>query len=121
MVFDGYLNGLRTAGWHDDPRNVRFAYAAAAPLIFELGCAALVVDFLTEHDDSVKQIEQMVGRTIDELIPLWVQTLGFRLRLAAEARTILDSISEIASVLVSRRVRNGQAGTVGGTLRQPGG
>jgi hypothetical protein len=93
MVFEGYLNGLRAAGWHDDPRNVRFAYAAAAPLIFDLGFAALFVDFLTEQDGSVEWIEQTVGAPFDELKQLWMRTLGFRLRLADEARSLLDSIS----------------------------
>ena len=92
IVFDGYLNGLRAAGWHDDPRKVRFAYAAAAPFIYELGCAALLVEFLTQQDGSVEQLEHGEG-TADELIHLMGQSLGFRLRLADEARTLLNSVS----------------------------
>lgn len=92
IAFEGYLNGLRSAGWQDDPRKVRFAYAAAAPLIFELGYVALFITFLTEQDNSVEWIEQTFGARFDELKQLWVQTLDFRMRLADEARTLLESI-----------------------------
>jgi hypothetical protein len=92
IAFEGYLDGLRSAGWHDDLGKVRFAYAAAAPFISELGYAAPFVTFLTEQDNNVEWIEQTFGAPIDELKQLWVQTIGFRLRLADEARVLIDSI-----------------------------
>jgi hypothetical protein len=33
LIFDGYLDGLRDAGWQGDPRWARFGYAATAALI----------------------------------------------------------------------------------------
>jgi hypothetical protein len=35
-IFTNYLNGLRESGWQGDPRHVRFAYAAFAPLKYAL-------------------------------------------------------------------------------------
>jgi hypothetical protein len=33
LIFNGYLDGLRDAGWRGDPRWARFGYAATAALI----------------------------------------------------------------------------------------
>lgn len=37
IVFDGYLAGLRDAGWQGDPRQVRFGFVASAVLRYGVG------------------------------------------------------------------------------------
>lgn len=94
LVFNSYLNGLREVGWDGDPNTVRFGYAASSALRYGLGFIAHDLDLLLNFDESkavfVKQVFD--GLSIEEVTARWAGILRFLLKLADEARTLLDFI-----------------------------
>ena len=94
IVFNSYLDGLSKVGWNGNPQAVRFGYAASSALRYGLGFNAQVLDILLNFDESkaiwVKQVFD--GRSIEELADLWAGLLRYLVKLADEARTLLDSI-----------------------------
>ena len=65
-VVDGYLTGLRDAGWHGDERIVRFGYTASAALfigVATVGCWPSVA-----HESRYKIAENAIGHPIDTVI-----------------------------------------------------
>ena len=50
-IFEGYLAGLRQAGWRGDSRIIRYAYCAAAGTIFGLAYTTAVGRILSEDPD----------------------------------------------------------------------
>jgi hypothetical protein len=76
LAFEGYLEGLREAGWRGEVRQARFGYAATAPLIYAVG-------YLYAFD---------LGQ---EAVGDWtVRFCRFLLKLADEARRLLGSLDE---------------------------
>jgi hypothetical protein len=92
IVFDSYLKGLQDASWHGDPRVVRLGYAIVSSLIFGAGSAA--VSLLAYRDDEGKRerVKQLFGRTIEEVLDHRAEVRRFILRLADEARELLDEM-----------------------------
>ena len=89
IVFDGYLVGLRDAGWHGDPRQVRFGYAASAVLRYGVGVLGLLVKGLLD-EQAHPLIEQIMGRSIDECVDIWAAQIPFLKGLIAEAWELLE-------------------------------
>ena len=50
-IFQGYLAGLRQAGWHGDSRIIRYVYCAVAGTIFGLAYTTAVRRILSEDPD----------------------------------------------------------------------
>ena len=90
VVFDGYLEGLRSAGWRGDPRSVRFAYAAGSVLKFSVGVSG--VAFMVADKSQQAILEQMFGHPVDELVDIWGNTIRFLTKLAAEARELTTQL-----------------------------
>jgi hypothetical protein len=67
IVFDGYVQGLRDAGWEGDPRLARLGYLAGLSIRYTLGAMAegLVLVF---DESRHAQIEQVWGRPVEELL-----------------------------------------------------
>lgn len=82
-VFSGYLNGLRDAGWHEDPRLARLGYIAACALRW--GVEGLW--WLQDLTDPVKraELEPHWNHPLGELVSQWAQTTTYVLDLAQEA------------------------------------
>ncbi|UCC61515.1 MAG: hypothetical protein JSV36_11965 [Anaerolineae bacterium] len=89
IVFQGYLDGLRDAGWHGDPRLVQLGYAAAGALRYFIGGAGKVVPWLLDEGRH-PMAEQIFGCPIGELMDLWAERLCLYLDLVEEARGLLD-------------------------------
>jgi hypothetical protein len=85
ICFEGYLKGLRDAGWHGDPRLVRLGYAAGAAMCFGIGYVGLELP----PEDAYPWIEQAFGLPIDEFRILVAELRRFELDLADEARTLM--------------------------------
>ncbi len=90
-VFDGYLRGLRDAGWQGDPRTVRFGYAASLALRFGLRSIGRMLSFvLDEHQRSwTGPAGEM---TTEELTEHSARVQRFLLDRADEARRLLAVI-----------------------------
>lgn len=90
IVFEGYLEGLRLAGWQGDPRLVRFAYAIASVLKYSVGIYG--VAFMLANDSQQPILEQMFGHPLEELVNVWGSTLRFLTGLADEARDLVSKL-----------------------------
>jgi hypothetical protein len=87
VAFDGYVQGLRDAGWTGAERVVRFGYAAATGTRY--GIAASTVPWLLQLQEfRSERLAQVMGRPIDEIIDRWPAAVRFVLQLADEARAL---------------------------------
>lgn len=89
-VFDGYLSGLRNAGWTGDERLVRLGYTACAALWMGAtlpGWAAVMLD-----PASGVNVMAIYGRPAEEVLAGWVTLTEFLLDRADEARQLMERI-----------------------------
>lgn len=91
-LFEGYLAGLRDAGWQGDRGRVRLSFTSALALRYGVcGGPANLYDLL---DDSRHWVpEQRWGRSITEVMDRWAGCSRFMLGLADEARELLHRLS----------------------------
>jgi len=88
VVFEGYLEGLRDAGWRGNPRQVRLGYTAAS-LRFrfaELNRAMESILDASQHPF----MEQVFGRSMEEIQDHWAQVGSLCDSLTDEARGLMD-------------------------------
>jgi hypothetical protein len=88
IVFEGYLEGLRDAGWRGDPRQMRLGYTAAS-LRFrfaELHRSMGIILDESQHPFS----EQAFGRPVEEIADRWGQVGCLVDSLTGEARELMD-------------------------------
>ncbi len=90
IVFEGYLEGLRSAGWHGDPRIVRFAYDIESVLKFSVGVYG--VAFMVADQSQQPILQQMFGHPLEELVDVWGSTIRFLTKLADEAREFANQL-----------------------------
>ena len=89
IILEGYLEGLRDAGWQGDPRQVQLGYAAAASLRYtfaEIGRFLAIT--LDERLHVVAQ--QALGRSIEEVLDHSARVRRFFDSLTDEAREMMD-------------------------------
>ena len=91
IVFDGYLNGLRDAGWTEDEALVRFGFTASAALYIGVAEAGLTLDWALS-DEAEAECEQESGYSLDYLLAQQAPIQEYLLDLGDEARTLLKAI-----------------------------
>jgi hypothetical protein len=82
-VFSNYLNGLREAGWQDDPRLARLGYTSACALRW--GVVGLWWLRSLGESDNETELEKQWNRPLAELASQWARTTTYILNLAQEA------------------------------------
>ena len=82
-MFNGYLNGLRDAGWHGDARLVRLGYTAACALRW--GVVGLWWFRSLGDSDKEAELETHWHHPLPELTAQWAGTETYLLNLAEEA------------------------------------
>jgi hypothetical protein len=88
-VFNGYVRGLREAGWKGDRRLARLGFAAAATLRYDL---PLELDISMLVDEGTRaRWEQVLGRPMEQAVDDWREGAQFRMGLLREARELLGS------------------------------
>ena len=88
VVFEGYVDGLRAAGWAGDDGLVRLGYTAATALhyaLFPLG--VLMVD-----DGVRERFEQALRHPAGEIADRWGEAAAFLLAYADEAGELVRAI-----------------------------
>ena len=92
IILDGYLDGLREAGWQGDPNMIRFSYAATVYWRYAIGAFAgeMVAWFLEEHYRAA--IEQAFGKSMEKIADDTAASLGW-------VQYIYDQASRLKSVL----------------------
>ena len=88
IVFEGYLEGLRHAGWRGDPRQVRLGYAAGSLRyrLAELGNAMSLILDESRHAWA----ERVFGCSIGESQDHWARVGSLVDSLTGEARELMD-------------------------------
>jgi hypothetical protein len=89
-VFENYLDGLRSAGWHGDPRLVRFAYAAGSVLKFSIGVFGIA--YMVADEKQQPLLEKMFGHPVKELVEVWGNTNRFLVKLSHEIRELASQL-----------------------------
>ena len=64
VVFEGYLEGLRMAGWRGDPRTVRSTNIAASILRYIIGVSGVAFMIADEAQNGI--LEQAFGHMLNE-------------------------------------------------------
>lgn len=91
IVFNMYIEGLRSAGWEGDPRIVRFAYEVGSILKFSIGVSG--VAFMVADESQHPLLEQIFGHPPEELVEIWGGTIRFLTELADEARELASQFN----------------------------
>jgi hypothetical protein len=92
IILDGYLHGLRQAGWRGDPRLVRLGYLCAVALRYGPTMASpeiISVDMTAEELDS---IEQELGWSIEEWADCLAPMRRFAIQRADQARQLMAEL-----------------------------
>ena len=90
VVFAGYLDGLRDAGWQGDPRQVRLGYTAAVALRCLVTIGQILPTVLDESQHSLTL--QIVGHPIGEVLDHNAAWHRFQFGLADESLELLDTL-----------------------------
>jgi hypothetical protein len=88
-ALQGYLDGLTDAGWRDDPKVVRFGYAASTALRYGVGTVRLVLPVLLDERLHAR-VEVLLGRPIKEVLEKWAAETGNIVSLTDEAQQLAD-------------------------------
>jgi hypothetical protein len=88
IVYEGYLEGLRDAGWRGDPRHVRLGYTAAS-LRHRCGELERVMALILDESQHA-WAEQVFGCPIEEVEDHWAQVGSLIDSLTDEARELMD-------------------------------
>jgi hypothetical protein len=91
-VWQGYLKGMRAAGWDGDERAVRFAYAAYPALRWGAVFPMLMILPCVMKQSRRDEAEAKHGLPIEEIMRRWAGALGYVLDLADEARLLADCL-----------------------------
>ena len=91
IVFEGYLEGLRDAGWRGDSRQVRLGYAAAASLRYKFNDIGRWLAVMLDENLHA-MFSHTLGRPIGEVLDQVAQVGRISDRLADEARELIDAL-----------------------------
>jgi len=87
-IFEGYLEGLRDAGWAGDVRMARLGYA--------ISVARNAIPFsgvwLMADEASWERTRHIWGRSLDEIVKQWSLLTYFLLDMADEARQLMGEL-----------------------------
>jgi hypothetical protein len=88
IVYEGYLEGLRDAGWQGDPRQARLGYVAAS-LRFRCGELDRVMALILDESQH-SWAEKVFGCPIEEVEDHWARVGRLIDSLTDEARDLMD-------------------------------
>lgn len=92
IVFEGYLQGLRDAGWDGDPRRARLGFAAASAVRYPLASVPRVLPFVLDRE-LTPAMEQVFGHPAEEVMDRFAAQGEFLARYAAEARELMAALA----------------------------
>ena len=92
IVFEGYVQGLRDAGWDGEPRLARLGYLAGLNIRYTLGGLG---EFLVVVFDERRHagVEQALGRPIEEIMDMFGVVLAQYAVLCQEVDKLVDLLA----------------------------
>jgi hypothetical protein len=91
MLFTGYLDGLRRAGWTGDARVPRLGYAVAASLRYAMNPAAFLTAAITDEGPR-RTLEVAFARSFADLLDRIVRLRNYCLQLMEEAKELYQRL-----------------------------
>jgi phosphotransferase family enzyme len=91
-IFDGYMAGLREAGWQGDLRLARFGYTATAALTFGLANAVWLTRQEVQTPEDIALTEAVYGHPMDVIIEHRSVMHPFLLDIGDEALALMESV-----------------------------
>jgi len=91
MVLEGYLDGLRDAGWHGDPRLVHLGYKAASNVRYALGAFAESLVYALDESQYAR-VEQLFGGSVEQLADGAAE-------MAAQIAPLREGVQELMAIL----------------------
>ena len=92
FIFDGYLAGLRDAGWQGDPRLARFGYTATAALAIGVARAMISAAFVWSNEEQARKEVAIIGHSRDAVHDQQALVQPFLLDLGDEALQLMDDL-----------------------------
>jgi len=92
VVFAGYLDGLRDAGWRGDNKLVRLGFTVNAFLLFGITMNLFHLQAM-KQPAKVSEMETNMGQPVDAIILQWAEISPFLLNLGEEACTLIQELS----------------------------
>jgi len=92
LIYAGYLDGLRQAGWHGPDWAARLGFTATAGLRYTLGTARFLLPALVNPDEG-RRLEAALGRPLPTIAGAIAQLTPFFLSLADEAMHLAKRIA----------------------------
>jgi hypothetical protein len=93
IALEGYVAGLREAGWRGDPALVRFAYAATTALHWGLIVPVWTLRLMRDPSGFGASWSRRLGRPLDQLVPQFAGWARYALDLGDEALASLPRYS----------------------------
>lgn len=91
VVFAGYLDGLRDAGWRGDNKLARLGFTVNAFLLFGITMNLFHLQAM-QQPAKVSEMETNTGQPVDAIIAQWAEILPFFLELGEEAYTLMQEL-----------------------------
>jgi hypothetical protein len=89
IVFDGYLQGLRDAGWREDAAIARLGYTLAVTL--RTGMGIFIVEWAARDEALRLWLERIMGHSLEEMADMFRVLRAYLIDCADEARRLLAS------------------------------
>jgi hypothetical protein len=87
IAFDGYLQGLRDAGWRGNPAQVRLGYTATVALRY--GPSSVRFEPMAITESGQRRLEAVFGHSINAIIDNVVEIRRFAVKCAHEAQQLM--------------------------------
>jgi hypothetical protein len=88
LMFNGYMEGLRDAGWDGNPQQVRLGYTASY-IRYALGTLGGVLENILDKNQHTR-VEQAFHCTVEELLDHWGYVRRYFSYMADEARRLMN-------------------------------
>ena len=92
LIYDGYLAGLRDAGWSGKSEIVRFGFVTTAVLFLALGGVGAWLPWIMIESKQA-DIEHLLKRPIENVMDQWSKMQLYLLDLADEALALQEVIA----------------------------
>jgi hypothetical protein len=89
IAFDGYLQGLREAGWQGDAEIARLGYTLAVTL--RTGMGIFIVEWTARDETRRRWLEHIMGHSLEEMADMFRVLRAYLIDCANEARRLTAS------------------------------
>jgi hypothetical protein len=90
-IFEGYLAGLRDAGWSGKSELARFGFTAVSVLFMGLGAVGSWLPWIIDENERADN-EKVLGQPLEKVMSQWAKMQGYLFDLADEALALKEAM-----------------------------